>query len=77
MSKYLSCLLQCILLVLSDGYHVVTNVLTAHEKNGSYCTPLQNNNLIFKNLAFCTVSRKKKSDLSISAEFGEKNKTRG
>ena len=52
-------------------------VLTAHEKNESYCTPLQKNNLIFKNLAFCTLSRNKKFDLDISAELGEKNKTRG
>ena len=40
---------------MSDGCHVVRNaVLVAQEKNGSYCTPLQNKHLIFKNLAFHT-----------------------
>ena len=65
-------------------------VLTAQEKNGSplqnnnlifknlaFGTPLQNNKLIFKNLVICTLSRNKKFDLRISAELGEKNKTRG
>ena len=34
---------------------------------------LQNTNMKFKNLAFCTSSPHKKLHLSISAEFGEEN----
>ena len=34
--------------------------------------PLQNKNMNFKNLEFCTSSLNKKLELSISAEIGEK-----
>ena len=67
-------------------------VLTAQEKNGSYCTPLQNKKMIlknlavctlllnryhlnFKNLAFCTLSRKKKLEFNVSAELRENSKS--
>ena len=55
---------------MSDGYLVVQLC----KKKRSYYTPLLNDNLIFKNLAFCTLSRNNKFDfrVGIFAEIGEK-----
>ena len=49
-----------------------TALTTAQEKKVALNAFAKNKNLNCKNLAFCTSSLKKKLELSISAEIGEK-----